>query len=202
MTRSKNTRSNIIILVIIEVLLNLNKFTEFRTSKFFTCKNLVNKRFILIKLTSSSNTTNPFVKTYIRLSIINSCVAITIYKSFSLLLAKSTINKLLNKSLKSFFILSYSINNCYSNKFIKLLNFMSTIKSSRSKRTRNNFPFSSETFSKISYTIRNTRTLNFFCSLKKCLTIFIKLAISFKEVVKVIISNLIVKNKFSNILNS
>ena len=91
LTRYKSLRILIKVMVIIEVLLYLNKSINISNTKRFIILNLLNKRKIFIKLTSTSNTTNPFFKSNIRLSIIYSSTTISFHKSSSLFYCKMCI---------------------------------------------------------------------------------------------------------------
>ena len=148
LTRNYYTSLFIIILVIIEVLLYLNKSIHFYISKIFTFLNLLNKRKMLHKLTSCSNTTNPFFKSNIRLSIINfsvsktchhisSTLSISVISSFSTSLFSKIRCKSFNKNtiftrtirffIFTFYRSSYCINNSNTYKTIILFNITNSI---------------------------------------------------------------------------
>ena len=141
LTRNNNTSLFIIILVIIEILLYLNKSIHFTICKSFTFLNLLNKRKMFHKLTSCSNTSNPFFKCNIRLSIINFCISktshhisssllIILIRFLSTCLSSKVLTKFFNKNsiftrAISFLILcfyggSYSVNNSNSSETIIL----------------------------------------------------------------------------------
>ena len=214
-------------LIIIEVLLNLNKLTNSSSIKRFAfIKYCFNKRFILLKLTTSSNTTNPFFKCDIRLSVINSSIMKTFHHTnsffFSCFISHSRFAKSFNKIFSYSTVFFSSINTFNSNFFTctnsifnsyafelssksKFNSFSSTIliyfsKFSFIKTTRNMSNICCNIKIIIYNTIRNTRTLRFFCTFKKSLSIFIKFSITLKQIIKTNIHKMMIKCKFCNII--
>ena len=141
LTRNNNTSLFIIILIIIEVLLYLNKSIHFSIYESFTFLNLLNKRKMFHKLASCSNTSNPFFKCNIRLGIINFCTSktshhisssllIVLIRSLSTCLSSKVLTKFFNKNsiftrpisflIFCFYRGSYSINNSNSSETIIL----------------------------------------------------------------------------------
>ena len=102
LTRNNNTCLMVIILVIIKVLLYLYKSIHFIICKIFTFLNFFYKRKMFHKLTSSSNTSNPFFKSNIRLCIIYSSICITSHHvscmNFSIWFTHSRCNKSIYQS--------------------------------------------------------------------------------------------------------
>ena len=135
LTRSISINLIIISHIIIEVLLYLNKsFNIIYSKRFTSIHNTLNKRHIFIKLSSTCNTTNPFFKSNIRLSIVYSSILITFHMlicfSNSFIFCKLRIMFHINTSkfmnnrtiLRSFVRSSYSILNSNTNKTRTLSN--------------------------------------------------------------------------------
>ena len=189
LTRNNYTSLFIIILVIIEILLYLNKSILFCISKSFTFLNLLNKRKMFHKLTSSCYTTNPFFKSNIRLSIINFSISKTCHHISSTLsiffiwcFSSTLLGKISSESFNkntiftrtirflifTFYRSSYCINNSNTSKTIILFNITNSIYNTLLIK-QSTFLFRLLCNTKIIIivydSIRNTTTLNFFSSL-------------------------------------
>ena len=195
-------------LIIIKILLNLNKFIyKFNRNRFTFIKYCFNKRLVFIKLSTCSNTSNPLIKTYIRLCVVNCSVSIISHHTTSFCFSRISFHtrrfKSIYKHLSSrtifytFLIITYlSFFACtnrisYSNSCKSIFKFKLTFtynftcrifnfKFYKIKTTINMLLISYKRCFIINNTIRHTRTLCFFSTLKKILTTFVKFSISFK----------------------